>query len=68
MPDIDIDFCSNRRGEDIEYVTEEIWAREVAQIHHVRTMAAKAAIKDGVRAMDMPYADVTASRKWCRRR
>ena len=58
MPDIDIDFCMNRRGEVIEYVTQQIRTRKCRQIITFGTMAAKAAIKDVGRAMDMPYRDV----------
>jgi DNA polymerase-3 subunit alpha len=58
MPDIDIDFCMNRRGEVIDYVTQKYGRDNVAQIITFGTMAAKAAIKDVGRAMDMPYADV----------
>jgi DNA polymerase III subunit alpha len=58
MPDIDIDFCMNRRGEVIDYVTKKYGRENVAQIITFGTMAAKAAIKDVGRAMDMPYSDV----------
>jgi len=58
MPDIDIDFCMNRSGEVIKYVTEKYGRENVAQIITFGTMAAKAAIKDVGRAMDMPYSDV----------
>jgi DNA polymerase-3 subunit alpha len=58
MPDIDIDFCMRRRGEVIEYVTQKYGRANVAQIITFGTMAAKAAIKDVGRAMDIPYADV----------
>ena len=58
MPDIDIDFCMNRRGEVIEYVTRKYGRENVAQIITFGTMAAKAAIKDVGRAMDIPYSDV----------
>jgi DNA polymerase-3 subunit alpha len=58
MPDIDIDFCMNRRGEVIDYVTNKYGRENVAQIITFGTMAAKAAIKDVGRAMDMPYSDV----------
>ncbi len=58
MPDIDIDFCMNRRGEVIDYVTAKYGRENVAQIITFGTMAAKAAIKDVGRAMDMPYSDV----------
>src|SRR5438445_54703 len=58
LPDIDIDFCMNRRGEVINYVTQKYGRENVAQIITFGTMAAKAAIKDVGRAMDMPYSDV----------
>ncbi len=58
MPDIDIDFCMNRRGEVIQYVTEKYGRERVAQIITFSTLAAKAAIKDVGRALDLPYADV----------
>jgi DNA polymerase-3 subunit alpha len=58
LPDIDIDFCMNRRGEVITYVTNKYGRENVAQIITFGTMAAKAAIKDVGRAMDVPYADV----------
>jgi DNA polymerase-3 subunit alpha len=58
MPDIDIDFCMNRRGEVIQYVTRKYGRDNVAQIITFGTMATKAAIKDVGRAMDIPYADV----------
>jgi DNA polymerase-3 subunit alpha len=58
MPDIDIDFCMNRRDEVIDYVTRKYGRENVAQIITFGTMAAKAAIKDVGRAMDIPYADV----------
>ena len=58
MPDIDIDFCMNRRGEVIDYVTRKYGRDQVAQIITFNTMAAKAAIKDVGRALDMPYGEV----------
>ena len=58
MPDIDIDFCMNRRGEVIDYVTRKYGRDNVAQIITFGSMAARAAIKDVGRAMDMPYSDV----------
>jgi DNA polymerase-3 subunit alpha len=58
MPDIDMDFCMNRRGEVIDYVTRKYGRENVAQIITFGTMAAKAAIKDVGRAMDIPYGDV----------
>ena len=58
MPDIDVDFCQNGRQKVIDYVTEKYGRDQVAQIITFNTMAAKAAIKDCGRAMDMPYGDV----------
>jgi DNA polymerase-3 subunit alpha len=58
LPDIDIDFCMNRRGEVIQYVTEKYGREQVAQIITFNTMAARAAIKDVGRVLDMSYADV----------
>ena len=58
LPDIDIDFCMNRRSEVIDYVTQKYGRDQVAQIITFGTMAAKAAIKDSGRAMDIPYAEV----------
>ncbi len=58
MPDIDVDFCMNRRGEVIDYVTRKYGREQVAQIITFNTMAAKASIKDCGRALDMPYGDV----------
>ena len=58
MPDIDIDFCMRRRGELIDYVTGKYGRENVSQIITFGTMAAKAAIKDVGRAMDIPYGEV----------
>jgi DNA polymerase-3 subunit alpha len=58
MPDIDIDFCVNGRGEVINHVTQLYGRDSVCQIITFGTMASKAAIKDVGRALDMPYADV----------
>src|SRR5215468_7033994 len=58
MPDIDIDFCMRRRGELIEYVTQKYGRENVAQIITFGTMAAKAAVKDVGRAMDISYGEV----------
>src|SRR5207247_5831134 len=58
MPDIDIDFCMNRRGEVIDYVTRKYGRENVAQIITFGTMAARAPITDVGRAMDIPYSDV----------
>lgn len=58
MPDIDIDFCYERRGEVIDYVTQKYGKENVAQIITFGTMAAKAAVRDVGRVMNMPYPDV----------
>jgi DNA polymerase-3 subunit alpha len=58
MPDIDIDFCMNRRGEVIQYVTEKYGREQVAQIITFNTLQARAAIKDVGRVLDMSFADV----------
>jgi DNA polymerase-3 subunit alpha len=58
MPDIDVDFCKNRRGEVINYVSEKYGSDHVAQIITFGTMAARAAIRDVGRALDIPYAEV----------
>lgn len=58
MPDIDIDFCRDRRGEVISYVAEKYGKDHVAQIITFGTMAAKAAIRDVGRALHFPYAEV----------
>ena len=57
-PDIDIDFCENRRGEVIEYVTRKYGRENVAQIITFGTMKAKAVVRDVGRVLDMSYADV----------
>ena len=58
MPDIDVDFCYERRQEVIDYVIQKYGEDHVAQIITFGTMAARAAIKDVGRALAMPYADV----------
>jgi DNA polymerase III subunit alpha len=58
MPDIDVDFCMNRRGEVYDYVVRKYGRDQVSQIITFNTMAAKAAIKDCGRAMDMQYPEV----------
>ena len=52
-PDIDIDFCENRRGEVIEYVTRKYGRENVAQIITFGTMKAKAVVRDVGRVLDM---------------
>ena len=58
MPDIDVDFCKERRGEVIDYVTELYGRDHVAQIITFGTMQARAVLRDVGRAMDIPYAVV----------
>ena len=58
MPDIDIDFCYERRQEVIDYVVEKYGEDRVAQIITFGTMAARAVIRDVGRALDIPYGDV----------
>jgi len=58
MPDIDIDFCYERRQEVIDYVVEKYGKDRVAQIITFGTMAARAAIRDVGRALNIPYAEV----------
>jgi DNA polymerase III subunit alpha len=58
MPDIDIDFCTHRRGEVIQYVTEKYGREQVAQIITFGTLGARAAIKDVGRVLDMKVGEV----------
>jgi ABC-type glutathione transport system ATPase component len=57
-PDIDMDFCMNRRAEVIEYVAEKYGRENVCQIITFGTMKAKAAIRDVGRVLGMPYGEV----------
>ncbi len=63
MPDIDVDFCYERRQEVIDYVVNKYGADHVAQIVTFGTMAARAAIRDVGRALGMSYASVDAVAK-----
>lgn len=58
MPDIDIDFCYERRSKIIEYVVARYGSDRVAQIITFGTMAARAAIRDVGRALNLPYGEV----------
>jgi len=58
LPDIDMDFCMDRRQEVINYVVDKYGKDYVCQIITFGTMKAKAAIRDVGRVMEMPYADV----------
>ena len=63
MPDIDVDFCVNRRGEVIDYVNRFYGSDHVAQIVTFGTMAARAAIRDVGRVLNMSYAETDAVAK-----
>ncbi|MBC7958473.1 MAG: DNA polymerase III subunit alpha, partial [Vallitaleaceae bacterium] len=58
MPDIDIDFCYERRQEIIDYVVRKYGEDKVAQIITFGTMSARAVIRDVGRALNLPYGDV----------
>lgn len=58
MPDIDIDFCYERRGEVINYVRKRFGTEKVAQIITFGTMAARAAVRDVGRVLGLPYGEV----------
>lgn len=58
MPDLDIDFCYERRGEVIEYVTKKYGEDKVAQIITFGTMMARAAVRDAGRALGFAYGKV----------
>ncbi|MEE1013339.1 MAG: DNA polymerase III subunit alpha [Clostridia bacterium] len=55
MPDIDIDFCYERRGEVIDYVNRKYGKEQVCQIVTFGTMAARLAVRDVGRALNVPY-------------
>ena len=57
MPDIDTDFCIERRGEVIDYVTQRYGEEKVAQIITFNRMTSKAVLKDVARVLDIPYGD-----------
>ena len=63
MPDIDVDFCVNRRGEVIDYVNRLYGSDHVAQIVTFGTMAARGAIRDVGRALSVSYAETDAVAK-----
>ncbi len=63
MPDFDIDFCFERRGEVIDYVTRKYGAERVGQIITFGTLKAKAVIKDVARALEVPFDDANAIAK-----
>ena len=57
MPDFDVDFCYERRGEVIDYVEKKYGKDHVSQIITFGTMSARMVIRDVGRALDMPYAE-----------
>ncbi len=59
MPDIDVDFCEDRRMEVLEYVTQKYGKDKVAQIATFGTMKAKAVVRDVGRAMGLSFADTS---------
>lgn len=63
MPDIDVDFCYERRQEVIDYVVEKYGKDQVVQIVTFGTLAAKGVIRDVGRVLDMPYARCDAIAK-----
>jgi DNA-directed DNA polymerase III PolC len=63
MPDIDIDFSDERRDEVIEYVAKKYGKAHVAQIITFGTMAARAAVRDVGRALNVPYGEVDKAAK-----
>jgi DNA polymerase-3 subunit alpha len=63
-PDIDIDFCQDRREEVITYVKQKYGEASVAQIATFGTLAAKAAIKDVGRVLEVPLAQVNQLTNW----
>ena len=63
MPDIDVDFCFERRGEVIDYVSEKYGKDKVVQIITFGTMAARNVIRDVGRVLDMPYGAVDSIAK-----
>lgn len=64
MPDIDTDFCIDRRDEVIQYVTEKYGKDRVAQIITFNRMTSKAVLKDVGRVLDIPYKQADRMAKW----
>ena len=63
MPDFDVDFCQERRGEVIEYVTDKYGPTRVGQIATYAQMKAKSVIKDVARCLELPFNEVNALTK-----
>jgi DNA polymerase-3 subunit alpha len=63
MPDFDVDFCQERRGEVIHYVTQRYGSNNVGQIATFSQLKAKSVIKDVARSLEVPFAEVNAITK-----
>lgn len=63
MPDFDIDFCQDRRGEVISYVSQKYGTQNVGQIVTYSQLSAKSVIKDVGRVLDLPFAEVNSLTK-----
>ncbi len=63
MPDFDIDFCYERRGEVIDYVTKKYGEEKVSQIITFGTLKPRAVIRDVARVLDFPYAEADSIAK-----
>ena len=63
MPDIDVDFCFERRQEVIDYVVRKYGKDQVVQIVTFGTLAAQGVIRDVGRVLDLPYASVDCHRE-----
>ncbi len=63
MPDFDVDFCQERRGEVIDYVTDKYGSSQVGQIATFAQMKAKSVIKDVARCLELPFSEVNAITK-----
>lgn len=63
MPDMDLDFCADRREEVIDYVKQKYGEDHVSQIITINKMKAKAVVKDVARALDIPFAESNAISK-----
>ena len=63
MPDFDVDFCQERRGEVIQYVTQKYGENQVGQIATFAQLKAKSVIKDVARVLEVPFQDVNALTK-----
>ncbi|MBN1498540.1 MAG: DNA polymerase III subunit alpha [Spirochaetes bacterium] len=64
MPDIDIDFCGERRDDVIDYVRKKYGDDHVSQIMAFNTMASKAALKDVARALELPFTEANLLTKF----